>query len=61
MSEKKGDPFVAIAGIIGGISLAIVVLIAVLARDQLMVATWVVAVLALMGVFLGAMAAKKKD
>jgi hypothetical protein len=52
---------VAIAATIGGISVAIVATLAVLAEERLMVAAWVVAALALMGVFLGALALRKKD
>jgi len=58
--EDKGNPFVAIAGIVGGISVAIVAVIALFAKDQLMLAPWVVGVLALMGAILGAMARKKE-
>jgi len=60
MSEDKGNPFVAIVGTVGGISVAIVAVIAFLAKDQLMVAPWIVGVLALMGAILGAMARKKE-
>jgi hypothetical protein len=59
MSEEKGTPFVGIAGTIGGISLAIVAILAVLAREHLMVAAWVVGALAIMGIFLGFSATKK--
>ena len=58
MADSQTHPVVAIAGIIGGISLAIVVMIAVLARDQLWVAAWIVAALAVMGIGLGYFAAK---
>jgi len=61
MSEGTGTPFVAIAGTTGGISVAVVAVLAIFAREHLMVATWVVAGLAVMGVLLGAMALKKKD
>jgi 4-hydroxybenzoate polyprenyltransferase len=58
MSDRQHDPFVGIAGAIGGISVAIVAIIAVFAKEQLAVAAWVVGALAFMGVCLGAMAAK---
>ena len=59
MSEDRGNPFVAIAGIIGGISVAIVFIFVLFAKDQLMVAPWIVGVLAVMGAILGATARKK--
>ncbi len=58
MAEQKGNPFVGIAGVIGGISLSIVVMVAVLAKDQLSVAAWIVAALAIMGIGLGFFASK---
>lgn len=58
MAEKKGNPVVGIASVIGGISLCIVVIIAVLAKDQLSVAAWIVAVLAIMGICLGFFASR---
>lgn len=58
MAEQKGNPFVGIAGVIGGISIVIVVVIAVLAKDQLSVAAWIVAALAIMGMGLGFFASK---
>ena len=62
MSEQeKGNPFVGIAAVIGGISIPIVAIIALFAKDQLMVAPWVIGVLAVMGVILGFMALKKQD
>ncbi len=57
MDDKQKHPSVAIAAIIGGVSLAIVVIIAVLARDQLSIAAWIVAALAVMGIGLGYFAA----
>ena len=58
MAEQKTNPVVAIAGVIGGISIAIVAIIAVLAKDQLPVAPWVIAPLAGMGIVLGYFASK---
>lgn len=53
MADNQKHPSVAIAAIISGVSLAIVVIIAVLARDQLSIAAWIVAALAAMGMGLG--------
>ena len=53
MADNQKHPSVAIAAIIGGVSLAIVVIIAILARDQLSIAAWIVAALAFMGMGLG--------
>ena len=52
------DPFVSIAGVIGGISVAIVAIIVVFTKDQLSVAAWIVAALAVMGIVLGFFASK---
>jgi len=60
MSGDKGSPFVGIAGTIAGISMIIVVILAVFAKEQLMVAAYVVGALAVLGIFLG-FAASKKD
>jgi hypothetical protein len=58
MSEQKRNPVVGIASVIGGISLCIVVVIAIFAKDQLSVAPWIVAALAIMGIGLGFFASK---
>lgn len=58
MADQKSNPVVGIAGVIGGISLCIVVVILVFARDQLSVAAWIVGTLALMGVGLGFFASR---
>jgi hypothetical protein len=58
MPDQKSNPAVAIAGVIGGISLCIVVVILVFARDQLSIATWIVGALAVMGIGLGFFATK---
>jgi len=58
MADQKGNPVVGIASVIGGISLCIVVVIVIFAKDQLSVAAWIVAVLAIMGVGLGFFASK---
>jgi Zn-dependent protease len=58
MSEQKGNPVVGIAGVIGGISLSIVVVFAIFAEDQLSVAPWIVGALAVMGIVLGFFASK---
>ena len=58
MAEQKHNPFVGIASVIGGISVGIVVVIAIFAKDQLSVAPWIVAALAIMGIGLGFCASK---
>ena len=58
MAEQKGSPLVSIARVIGGVSVAIVAIIVVFAKDQLSVAVWVVAALAIMGIGLGFFALK---
>ncbi|MBN1826429.1 MAG: hypothetical protein JW958_09190 [Candidatus Eisenbacteria bacterium] len=59
MSEDKAGPFVGIAGTIAGISMVIVVILAVLAKEHLMVAAYVVGALVVLGIFLGFAASKK--
>ena len=61
MDKWKGNPFVGIASVVGAISLCIVVIIAVLAKDQLSVAVWIVAALAIMGICLGFFASKMSE
>ena len=58
MAEQKRNPVVGIASVIGGISLCIVAVIAIFAKDQLSVAAWIVAALAIMGIGLGFFASK---
>ena len=58
MAQQERNPFVSIAGVIGGIAVAIVAIIAVLVRDQLWVSAWIVGALAVMGIALGYFAAK---
>jgi hypothetical protein len=58
MDKWKGNPFVGIASVVGAISLCIVVIITILAKDQLSVAAWIVATLAIMGIGLGFFASK---
>ena len=58
MAEQKGNPVVGIVSVIGGISLCIVGVIAIFAKDQLSVAAWIVAALAVMGIALGFFASK---
>jgi len=59
MADRKGNPVVGIASVIGGISLCIVAVIAIFAKDQLSVAPWIVAALAVMGIALGFFASKR--
>jgi Zn-dependent protease len=58
MAEQKPNPAVSIAGVIGGISLCIVGVILVFAKDQLSIAAWIVAALAVMGLGLGFFASR---
>ena len=58
--EHKCNPFVGIAATIGGICVAIVAILAIFAKEQIVVIPWIVGVLAIMGVFLGVMALKKE-
>jgi len=58
MAERKGNPVVGIASVIGGISLCIVIMVAIFAKDQLAVAAWIVAALAIMGLGLGFFASR---
>jgi hypothetical protein len=58
MTEIKRNPVVGIASILGGISLCVVAVIAIFAREQLWVAIWIVAALAAMGIGLGFFASK---
>ena len=58
MAERKDNPVVGIASVIGGISLCIVVMVAIFAKDQLAVAAWIVAALAIMGLGLGFFASR---
>ena len=60
VEKKQKNPFVSIASSIGLIAIPIVAFIAIFAQDQLMVAVWIVGMLAGMGVILGAMALKKQ-
>jgi len=58
MAVDKRNPVVGIASVIGGISLCIVLVISIFAKDQLSVAAWIVAALAVMGIVLGFFASK---
>ena len=58
MAKQKSNPVVGIASVIGGISLCIVAVVAVLAKDQLVIAAWIVGALAVMGIGLGFFASK---
>ena len=61
MDVDKKNPVVGIAAVIGGISLCIVLVIAIFAKDQLSVAAWIVAALAVMGIVLGFFASKMSN
>ena len=60
MAEKEDGPFGSIARTIGGISLTVVVVVAVFAREHLCVAAWIVAALTAMGIFPGLVASKRR-
>ena len=57
---KQSNTYVGIAGTIGGISVAIVAVIAIFSAKNLYIAAWIVGALALMGIVLGAFASKAK-
>ena len=59
MTDRKKDTIVGIAGVTGGISLCIVLVVAIFAKEQLAVTPWIVLVLAAMGVGLGYFASRK--
>jgi len=61
VAGQKNHPAVGIAAVISGISLCIVVVIAIFARDQLSVAAWIVAALAVMGLGLGFFASQGSE
>ena len=61
MEDDKGQsPAVAVVGIVGGISLAVVAIFAIFVRNQMPVAGWIVTVLALMGVIVAPLAGRRK-
>lgn len=60
MAEECKNPFVGIAGAVGGISIAIVAIFAIFAPEQLKYSPYVVGALALMGIFMGFFALRKK-
>jgi hypothetical protein len=57
--NKQQSPAVAVVGIVGGISLAIVVIFAIFARNEMAVAGWIVSMLALMGVIVAPLAGRR--
>ncbi len=59
MSEEK-NPFVGIGASLGGISVAIVAIVLIFASSQAWVLAPVIGSLALLGIFLGYFASKKK-
>ena len=58
--DGQQSPAVAVVGIVGGISIAIVVIFAVFARNQMAIAAWMVSALALMGVIVAPLAGRRK-
>jgi CDP-diglyceride synthetase len=59
-SDGRQSPAVAVVGIVGGISIAVVVIFAIFVRDQMAIAAWIVSVLALMGVIVAPLAGRRK-
>lgn len=60
MSEdRQQNPAVAIVGIVGGVSLVIVLFFAIFANDRLAVAGWIVSMLAIMGAIVAPLAARR--
>lgn len=57
---KEGNPFVGIAGVIGGISIGIIAVFMVFSPVNVSYSVPIVGFLALMGIFLGFSATKKK-
>ncbi len=58
-TTKSQNVFVGIAGIVGGVSLVIVTMIAILSPHSLSVAPWIVGGLSAMGVALGYFSSNK--
>ncbi|MBD3348999.1 MAG: hypothetical protein GF400_07365 [Candidatus Eisenbacteria bacterium] len=58
--DKQQNPAVAVVGIVGGVSMAIVVIFAVFVRSQMAVAAWIVSALALMGVIVAPLAGRRR-
>ena len=58
--KKESNPMVGIAGAIAGISVAIIAVYLSFARDQALYLIPIIASLAIMGIFLGYFASKKK-
>jgi uncharacterized membrane protein len=58
--KEAENPMVAIAAVIGGISVAIVALFVIFAKEQLEHAPLVIGALAVMGIFMGLFSLRKK-
>ena len=58
--DGRQSPAVAVVGIVGGISIAVVVMFAMFVRSQMAIAAWIVSVLALMGVIVAPLAGRRK-
>jgi len=57
---KDKNPFVGIAGVLGGISVAIVAIVVTIANNQAWILAPIIGALAVMGIFLGFAASRKK-
>ena len=58
--DGRQSSAVAVVGIVGGISIAVVVMFAMFVRSQMAIAAWIVSVLALMGVIVAPLAGRRK-
>ncbi len=58
--DARHSPAVAVVGIVGGISISVVVVFAIFVRDQMAIAAWIVSMLALMGVIVAPLAGRRK-
>ncbi len=61
MSEDKpGNPAVTVVGIVAGVSLVIVLFFAVFATHQMVIAGWIITVLAVMGAIVAPLSARRR-
>ena len=58
--DRQQNPAVAVVGIVGGISLAVVVIFAIFARSQMGIAGWIVSMLSVMGAIVAPLAGRRK-
>ncbi len=60
MEKKEENPYVGIAGAVGGLTVAMVAIIAIFANQNIWVVAPVVASMSLLGILLGYFASKKR-